>query len=254
MPDSVRVGVDIGSRTTKVVVINGGVPVHVQIFDTAANPLPPVLEVLARWPGAAVTATGYGRKLLGRAIGAAVVTEIRACALGAHRVDPGCRVAIDVGGQDAKVIQVTPSGGFEDFELNDRCAAGTGRFLEVMARALGFDLDEFCRAAVHADRPVRVSSMCTVFAESEVVALLAAGEDRSRIALGLYHSVVDRIHPLVSRLDVPGDILFCGGVAKSRCVARLLGDRLRRDIVVPPEPQILGALGAALLASTGTSS
>src|SRR5512143_3868314 len=201
----------MGSRTTKVVVLRGETPVHVQIFDTAADPLPPVLDVLCRWPGAPVTATGYGRKLLARATGAAVVTEIRACALGAHRVEPGCRVAIDVGGQDAKVIQVTPEGAFSDFELNDRCAAGTGRFLEVMARALGFDLDEFCRAAVNADRPVRLSSMCTVFAESEVVALLAAGEDRGRIALGLYHSVVDRIHPLVSRLDVSGEVLFCGG-------------------------------------------
>jgi len=245
-PD-VRIGVDVGSRTTKIVVLEGGTIARIHLFDTSYDPFPTVWEKLNLWPGAAVTATGYGRRMLADRLDARVVTEIKACAAGAHHVRPGSRLVVDIGGQDAKVIRLAAGGGFEDFELNERCAAGTGRFLEVMARALEYDLDEFCREAMKADRSVGVSSMCTVFAESEVVALLAAGEDRRRIALGIYHSIVERVYPMIARLDVPGDLVFCGGVALSRCVASLLKKKLKRDIVVPPNPQILSALGAALL-------
>lgn len=248
MTADIGVGVDVGSRTTKIVVLKDGQVDEAHVFDTVPGHLPEIRRRLEPWAGAPLVATGYGRRLLDGEPGASVVTEIKACALGAHRVSPGCRLVIDVGGQDAKVIRVTPAGGFEDFELNDRCSAGTGRFLEVMARALGYDLDEFCRAAMKADRAVAVSSMCTVFAESEVVALVAQGEDRKRVALGLYHSIVDRIYPLVSRLETEGDILFVGGVARSRCIAGLLRKKLKRDITVPPNPQIVSALGAALVA------
>ena len=246
MTDDVRVGVDLGSRTTKIVVLRGETIVQAEVFDTTPDPLPAIREKLAPWAGAPARATGYGRRMLEGKLGVPVVTEIKACALGAHQVRPDCRLVIDLGGQDAKVIRLTPGGGFDDFELNDRCSAGTGRFLEVMARALDYSLDEFCREAMKADRAAVVSSMCTVFAESEVVALLAAGEDRRRLALGLYQSIVDRVYPLVSRLDTEGEILFCGGVAKSRCVAGLLRAKLKRDVVVPPYPQIVPALGAAL--------
>jgi predicted CoA-substrate-specific enzyme activase len=246
MAPEIRLGVDIGSRTTKIVALRGGAIAHAEVFDTTPDPLPAILEKLAAWPGAPVMATGYGRRPLEKALGASVVTEIKACARGAHEVRPACRLVIDIGGQDAKVVRVRSDGGFEDFELNDRCSAGTGRFLEVMARALNYSLDDFCREAMQADRPASVSSMCTVFAESEVVSMLAAGEDRKRLALGLYESIVDRIFPLVSRLETEGEIVFCGGVAKSRCMAGLLRRRLKRDITVPPYPQILSALGAAL--------
>jgi predicted CoA-substrate-specific enzyme activase len=247
MADEARVGVDLGSRTIKIVVWRGGTIAHADVFDTTPDPLPAVREKLAPYAGLPVRATGYGRRMLEAALGARVVTEIKACARGAHHLRPACRLVIDIGGQDAKVIRVRPDGGFEDFELNDRCSAGTGRFLEVMARALGYSLDEFCREAMQADRAAIVSSMCTVFAESEVVALIARGEDRRRLALGLYQSVVDRVHPLAARLETDGEILFCGGVARSRCVASLLGRKLKREVVVPPYPQIVSALGAALL-------
>jgi (R)-2-hydroxyacyl-CoA dehydratese activating ATPase len=246
MADDVRVGVDIGSRTTKIVALRGGAVAAADVFDTTPDPWPAIKGKLAAWPGAPVMATGYGRRMLEQAIGASVVTEIKACARGAHHIRPACRLVIDLGGQDAKVIRVRPDGGFEDFELNDRCSAGTGRFLEVMARALDYSLDDFCREAMQADRPARVSSMCTVFAESEVVAMLAAGEDRRRLALGLYESIVDRVYPLVARLETDGEIVFAGGVAKSRCLAGLLRLKLKREITVPPYPQILSALGAAL--------
>ncbi|MCX6561332.1 MAG: acyl-CoA dehydratase activase [Candidatus Aminicenantes bacterium] len=246
MADESRVGVDLGSRTTKIVVLKSEAIVHADVFDTTPDPLPAIREKLAPWAGLPIRATGYGRRMLEQELGARVITEIKACARGAHHIRPACRLVIDIGGQDAKVIRVRPDGGFEDFELNDRCSAGTGRFLEVMARALGYTLDEFCREAMQADRAVTVSSMCTVFAESEVVALIARGEDRRRLALGLYQSIVDRVHPLVARLETEGEVIFCGGVARSRCVASLLGRKIKREVVVPPYPQILSALGAAL--------
>ncbi|MBM3293915.1 MAG: 3-hydroxyacyl-ACP dehydratase [Candidatus Aminicenantes bacterium] len=242
------VGIDVGSRTTKIVVLKEGEVAAADVFDTVPGQLPEIRRRLEPWAGLPLVATGYGRRLLADELGSSVVTEIKACALGAHRLRPGCRLVLDIGGQDAKAIRVTPSGGFEDFELNDRCSAGTGRFLEVMAGALGFDLDDFCRAAMSADRAAAVSSMCTVFAESEVVAMLAQGEDRKRLALGLYQSIVDRVYPLASRLEAEGEVLFVGGVARSRCVAGLLRKKLKRDIVVPPNPQIVSALGAALSA------
>jgi len=246
MEPDLSLGVDIGSRTTKIVALRNGAIAHAEVFDTTPDPLPALLEKLAAWPGAFIMATGYGRRLLEKAASASVVTEIKACARGAHFLRPACRLVIDIGGQDAKVVRVRPDGGFDDFELNDRCSAGTGRFLEVMARALNYSLDDFCRGAMQADRPAAVSSMCTVFAESEVVAMLAAGEDRKRLALGLYESIVDRVYPLISRLETDGEIVFCGGVARSRCMAGLLRRKLKRDITVPPYPQILSALGAAL--------
>ncbi len=241
-----RIGVDLGSRTTKIVVWRAGAVAHADVFDTTPDPLPGIKEKLAPWAGLPIKATGYGRRMLADALGAEVVTEIKACARGAHQLRPACRLVIDIGGQDAKVIRVRPDGGFEDFELNDRCSAGTGRFLEVMARALGYSLDEFCREAMQADRAAAVSSMCTVFAESEVVALIARGENRRRLALGLYESIVDRVYPLAARLETEGEVVFCGGVARSRCVASLLGRKLKREVIVPPYPQILSAMGAAL--------
>ncbi len=246
MAKSDCVGVDVGSRTTKIVVLDDRSITHAEVFDTVPDPLPELRRRLAPWAGAPIAATGYGRRLLGGEWAAAIVTEIKACALGAHQLFPECRLVIDIGGQDAKAIQVRPDGGFEDFELNDRCSAGTGRFLEVMARALGYGLDEFCREAMLAERPATLNSMCTVFAESEVVSLLAAGGDRRRIALGIYNAIVDRVYPLAARFDLSGQIVLAGGVVRSRCVVHLLGEKLGRPVTVPPNPQILSALGAAL--------
>ncbi len=247
MGDDLRAGIDIGSRTTKIVVLDGTKIAAADVFDTTPDPVPAVRDKLAPWGALPLQATGYGRRMLETALGATIVTEIKACARGASFFRPSCRLVIDIGGQDAKVVRVRPDGGFEDFEFNDRCSAGTGRFLEVMARALGYTLDEFCRGAMRADRPAAVSSMCTVFAESEVVSLMARGEDRRRLALGLYMSVVDRVYPLIARLETEGEVVFCGGVARSPCMASLLRKKLKRDVIVPPYPQILSALGAALL-------
>jgi len=132
------------------------------------------------------------------------------------------------------------------FEMNDKCAAGTGRFLEVMATALGFTLDEFSAAALSADKAVKINSMCTVFAESEVISLTTQGAARDQVALGIHKAIVNRSAALVRRIAPPGMVFFAGGVAMNGCMTTLLESELNRPIFVPPDPQIVGAIGAAL--------
>lgn len=242
-------GVDLGSRTTKIVELEDGGLRRAEILDTTPDSLDEVRRLVAGRPFAASCVTGYGRHLASAHLPGRVVTEITACARGARHLYPGARRVLDIGGQDAKAIGLAPAGGFDRFEMNDRCAAGTGRFLEVMAGLLGFALKDFGREALAADRAATVSSMCTVFAESEVVSLVAAGEDRRRIALGLHRSVVDRVWPLVARLEGDGELVFVGGVAENPAVVRLLEERFGHPVTVPPRPQIVSALGAALLAA-----
>jgi len=176
------------------------------------------------------------------------VTEIKAHARGALAFFPGTRTVLDIGGQDSKVIAIGDNGRVHRFEMNDRCAAGTGKFMEVMARTLGYAIEEFGDEALHADSDIAISSMCTVFAESEVTSLIAKGRERREIALGLHSSVVRRVAAMVGRVATAGDIVFTGGVAKNPCMRALLAQLLGRRILLPAEPQLAGALGAALLA------
>jgi (R)-2-hydroxyacyl-CoA dehydratese activating ATPase len=243
-------GLDLGSRTTKIAEIAGGVLDRFEVFDTGPGSLDRVRARLAAKDYVAAAATGYGRFLVNAHLECRVVTEITACALGARFLRPDAGLVIDVGGQDSKVILLGTGGAaFADFEMNDRCAAGTGRFLEVMAGLLGFSLRDFGRAACETEETVTLSSMCTVFAESEVISLLAAGRDRRAIARGLHGAVADRVYPLAARFDPPGEIVCAGGVALDPCFVGLLAAKLGRPIVVPAEPQIVTAVGAALAAS-----
>ncbi len=248
MTASRTVGIDLGSRTTEIVALDGDRIAFSEVFDTGHDPLSRVSECLAHLDRCPTVATGYGRHLLRERFGHDTVTEISTCARGVARIRPDCRLVIDIGGQDSKVILVTPGGGFDDFVMNDRCAAGTGRFLEVMATALGYSIDEFGPEALAADRPAKINSMCTVFAESEVVSLITSGEDRRRIALGLHHSVVDRVAAMVPAGTAAGEAMLVGGVAKNPCIAAVLEARLRCAVGIPDEPQIVSALGAALIA------
>jgi predicted CoA-substrate-specific enzyme activase len=133
--------------------------------------------------------------------------------------------------------------------MNDKCAAGTGKFLEVMATTLGFTVSEFSNIAMESENAASISSMCTVFSESEVISMIARGEDRRSIALGLHISILNRILALMGRIGFEKEILFAGGVAKNHCITLLLQRRLSTEILVPEEPQIVGATGAALTAS-----
>jgi len=241
-------GIDLGSRTTKIVTLSKGKVESFEIFDTNHNSIHKVRKTIRNSKYAKIVATGYGRHLMKAHLSAKVVTEIKACARGAKFLNPDCRLVVDIGGQDSKVIEINPEGSFGQFEMNDRCAAGTGRFLEVMAQVLGYSIEDFWREALAAQSPLPISSMCTVFAESEVISLMTSGEDRRRIALGLHLSIIDRLYPMVSRFEHEGGVMFVGGVAKNRCMAELLEKKLKCKVMIPENPQLVSAIGSALIA------
>jgi predicted CoA-substrate-specific enzyme activase len=241
----------IGSRTIEVVIMEDGRVVETRQSDSGFDPLKEALMLLDGAKRDQIMATGYGRHLLEVALDAPTVTEIKAYAVGTLYLVPETRTILDIGGQDSKAISLNESGRVLKFEMNDRCAAGTGKFLEVMARALGFTIEEFGSQALKAGKDIQISSMCTVFAESEVTSLLAKGEDRLDIALGLHRSVVRRAAGMLKRVSVEGPIVFAGGVAKNLCMHHLLEEALRAHAIVPENPQLVGALGAALLAANG---
>jgi predicted CoA-substrate-specific enzyme activase len=223
------------------------------ITDTGIDPLSNLHGLIRNQNADQLVATGYGRYLAQMHLKCPVITEIKAYAIGANFFFPNCRTVLDIGGQDSKIIRLK-SGRVEDFEMNDKCAAGTGKFLEVMATTLGYTIDEFSNVAAGSENAVSISSMCTVFAESEVVSLIARGEDCHSIALGLHKSILNRILSLIGRLGFEDEIVFAGGVAKNKCIVNLLERRSRKRILIPKEPQIIGAVGAALIAASDTPS
>lgn len=248
----ITVGIDVGSITTKTVLLNSEVWQSV-VRPTGCSPREAGREAfeelliragLAREDIGYIVGTGYGRislPFIDRAI-----TEITCHARGAHRLVPGTDMVIDIGGQDSKVIATDGAGKVLNFAMNDKCAAGTGRFLQVMAAALGSDVSELARMSLGAE-PVQISSMCTVFAESEVISLLAQGVKRERIIAGIHLSVTRRIAAMAERLGKGEKITFTGGVAKNEGVREFLSRELGREIIVVPESQLAGALGAAIL-------
>ena len=192
-----------------------------------------------------VVGTGYGRISLPFAD--RVVTEISCHARGACRLFPATGVVLDIGGQDSKVIAVE-EGAVQDFVMNDKCAAGTGRFLQVLSGILDMDLPALGRAAERG-RPVPISSMCAVFAETEIIGLLAQGTAPEDIAAGVFLSIARRMRGLAARIPLRGECTFTGGLAISPAFSRLLAEELGVAVNVPPDPQIVGALGAALVAA-----
>jgi predicted CoA-substrate-specific enzyme activase len=159
---------------------------------------------------------------------------------------PDCDAVLDIGGQDTKVISLNGSGRIIRFEMNDKCAAGTGRFLEIMAAALRYNLSDFGAAALNAESAEKVSSMCTVFAESEVISLLTTGAHREEIALGIHEAIGQRIVSMLGRLPSFQNLVFAGGVAYNRCITHYLKRTLHITVTIPPGPQLIGALGAAV--------
>ncbi|MEW6573540.1 MAG: acyl-CoA dehydratase activase [Bacillota bacterium] len=248
-------GVDVGSLSTEAVVFsNNGIAAY-SILPTGANSRRAAERALVEALGTAgiqreqvdfVVATGYGR--INVPFADRRVTEITCHGRGAVHVIPGARTIIDIGGQDSKVIRVGPRGEVEDFAMNDKCAAGTGRFLEVMARALETDLRGFNMLAEKGEKPAVVSSVCTVFAESEVVSLISQGTPREEIALGLCEAVADRVAALGHRVGLVEKVVMTGGVAKNTSVVAAVSRKLGVELAIPAEPQIVGALGAALIA------
>ncbi|MBU0515196.1 MAG: 2-hydroxyglutaryl-CoA dehydratase [Proteobacteria bacterium] len=249
-------GIDVGSLSTDVVIIDEGPRVvGYSIVTTGAKSTTAADKALAaaldragisRDQITAMIATGYGRVSVPLADKA--VTEITCHGLGAHHLFPGTGTVIDVGGQDSKVIKVGPKGKVLDFNMNDKCAAGTGRFLEVMADKLEVGLDQMGPLSLTAKREIEISSVCTVFAESEVVSLVAQDEPVADIIRGLHRAIVNRIWNMVQLVGVNPEVTMTGGVAKNSGVVALLEDKIKAKINISDEPQIVGALGAALLA------
>ncbi|MDO8684634.1 MAG: acyl-CoA dehydratase activase [Armatimonadota bacterium] len=249
-------GIDIGSLTADAVIMaNGERVIAYAILPTGANSAvaaerayDQVLNDLGvtREEIAAVGATGYGRVSVPFAD--RVVTEITCHAVGARWLFPEAVTIIDIGGQDSKVIRLGADGRVEDFVMNDKCAAGTGRFLEVMAKSLETSVEALADISSNSTADVRVNNTCTVFAESEVVALVAKGTPKEDIIRGLHNSVADRVYGMVRRLRGNPPFVMTGGVAKNQGIVFALAERIGSELLVPDEPQIVGAIGAALMA------
>ncbi len=239
-------GLDIGSRTIALVEMDGGGLVRSMVVETTFDPLEQCRLILEDRDFDVLVATGYGRHLAQANFADRTITEIKAFALGCHSIFPACRTILDIGGQDTKAISLGRGGKVLDFQMNDRCAAGTGKFLEVMATAMGLSLEEMGRIALETEGEVKVSSMCTVFAESEVTGLIARGTPRPEIARGLHEAICDRATSLLKRVGVEREVVFAGGVARNPCLGALLQKRLGLPLLIPQDPQIVGALGAAL--------
>lgn len=248
-------GLDIGSVGVKAVLYDGENIVAHNISPTGWNPKESgtvALETLLVSKGlgkenlAGIVTTGYGRNSLTDITGS--VTEITCHAAGAAFLFPEARTVLDIGGQDSKVLATEPGGGVRDFLMNDKCAAGTGRFLQTMAVLLEYDMDDFSHVPDDIE-PYPISSMCTVFAETEVIGLLARGIDKNAIALGLLDSIATRAEGMLRKIGGAGPIVFTGGVSGSQNLVALLKKRMGRDILTSGMSQLAGAIGAALIAA-----
>lgn len=252
----ITVGIDVGSNTTKAALLKDGGIAGTLLIPTGYNAKKSGEKVfhdllaehrVGRDAVDRVIATGYGRNSIDFAD--KTITEITCHASGAHYQDPGVRTVIDIGGQDSKAIALDDSGRVIDFAMNDKCAAGTGRFLEVMARALEVDLDIFGKMALEADVPASISSLCTVFAESEVISLISRGEKRENIIAGIHDAIGARVAAMANRIILVDPICMTGGVARNAGVVKALKKNCGRDIKVLKFAQINGAIGAALIAA-----
>lgn len=247
-------GIDIGSRTVKLAIVEGGRLVVSRVRENSFEPLSVCRQILADEHYDSIVATGYGRHLFAEKIGSGgVITEIKAAALGARHLFPDCRTILDIGGQDTKAIALDAGGNVGRFEMNDKCAAGTGRFFEVMAMALGCTLDEFTLLAAESVSTGSglgrgINSTCTVFAESEVVGLIARGQSRGAIAGGIIDAVTSRVVSLVRRVGIAQPVVFIGGVARCASLRDALALRLGCPVLVPAVMQTVVALGCALAA------
>lgn len=249
----ITAGIDVGSVATKVVMLLGDEIKYI-VRPTGWSPRDAGLKAydeLLEQVGCQASdvncrvGTGYGRVSLNFIDKA--VTEIQCHARGAAHLTGQGGLVIDIGGQDSKAILINDQGKVLDFSMNDKCAAGTGRFLQVMSAALGVDVSELADLA--RDRhPLDINSMCTVFAESEVVSLLAKGEDKRDIIAGIHLSVARRVWGMASRFDPVKQVIFTGGVAQNQDIRDKLAQASGCPVVVPQISQVAGALGAALYA------
>jgi len=248
-------GIDIGSVSTKAVLMDGDTLIDKEVVFSGYNTVQTAGDIfqliitrnnIKETDPLHIAATGYGRKLV--TFAGKIITEITCHAKGACFLDNNIRTVVDIGGQDSKVIALDDQGNVKDFIMNDKCAAGTGRFLEVMARALEVDLETFAEISLKSHNPVSISSICTVFAESEVISGIARGNKREDIAAGIHLSVASRVHSMANRVMIQPEIMMTGGVAKNKAVVGALEKLFVKTIKVDELAQYTGAIGAAILA------
>lgn len=240
-------GIDVGSRTIKLALVENGSIIDLKKTVNSHNPLATCSEILSGVEYDTLTATGYGRHLLKNYVNCNIVSEIKAFAAGARIVSPNCRTVLDIGGQDTKTINLDDNGRLGRFEMNDKCAAGTGRFLEIMATALGYSFEDFATDALTAEKAVSINNTCTVFAESEVISLVTRGIPRNEISLGIHKSIAQRSVNMLKRISVEQDLIFAGGVALNSCIVSLIEQEIGQKIIIPDNPQMIGAIGCAFL-------
>lgn len=254
------IGIDVGSTTTKGVLIDKDLKVRAKhILLTGASAVSAVKQVMTTLEslygydlsGIPIISTGYGRTRVENAEKS--VTEITCHSIGVHSLNKEIRLLIDVGGQDSKVIRIGRDGRPEDFELNDKCSAGTGRFLEVMARVLDVSIDELGPLALQSTNPSSISNTCTVFAESEVIGHIGAGVSPADIAAGIHASMATKIGSLSRRVGIIRPVCVTGGVALNPAFKHYLSIHLDSELWVPDIPQLTGALGAAVIALRGVN-
>ena len=249
-------GIDIGSLTAKAVVIDENnkilgyhiMPVGQDSLAAGMNAYQHALDKagLKKQDIEAIVSTGYSRKRFTEAT--MQKTEISCHAKGISTIFPSVTTLLDVGGQDSKAMKIGKDGKVLDFAMNDKCAAGTGRFVEVMAHALNLSLPGLSDAALSFKEDLTLSSTCTVFGESEVISLLSQGHSVPDISWAIIKSIVDRLVALLKRVGIEQDVAMSGGMAKNKALVTRLEDRIGFDILVPEEPQIIGAFGAAVIA------
>ena len=253
----IGVGIDAGSRAIKIVVMDAGSlrVLGSGVMKQGVNSDELAMRLLQRVLGESgmstsdigrVVATGYARNTVSAAD--TTITEITCHARGVHHLMPETRTVIEIGGQDSKFLHLDPTGAVHDFAMNDRCAAGTGRFLEVVAERLGVELADLGRMSARSSRPAVISSMCIVFAETEIIGLLSAGAAPEDIVAGVQNSIATRVATMAGR-SVPTPVAFTGGVALVPGMSRALETVIGQSVSIAPEPQMTGALGAAILAS-----
>jgi len=254
-------GIDIGSLTAEAVIIEDGKIIASEIISVLPNPVDSAKKVLGlvlEKSGVKpqqikyTVSTGYGReKLQSRGMADENISEISCHGLGAFTLNPEVRTIVDIGGQDAKVIKMNSSGRLENFVMNDKCAAGTGQFLEVMSKALGVSLDELGLISQGSKKPVQMSNRCTIYIETEVIHYLQRGVPKADVAAGINIAMAERALALVRRVKPEKEIMITGGVAKNVAVRDELQRMLNLKFVTPPvDPQIIGAYGAALFAES----
>jgi len=249
-------GIDAGSRTIKIVLMDAGGQVvasglrdqGVEVVSLTEELLDGLLDraSLKRSDIRRIVATGYARNAIASAD--TTITEITCHATGVRRQAPQVRTIVEIGGQDSKVIHLDDNGQVRDFAMNDRCAAGTGRFLEVVADKLEVPLTDLGDLAEQSISPAAISSMCVVFAETEIIGLLAAGEERANIVAGVQHAITSRVAAMIGP-KARQPIIFTGGVAMVPGMDHALADSLGTEVQIADEPQMTGAMGAAILAT-----